>query len=279
MTFRRLLMFLDASAIVAILVEESDAASLAKRSNSRRDACTSPIALYEAVAGSHASLVSRSVRQRRCLDRFLDRARAADSAITAEIGRGALLAFERFGRGRHPAALNMGDCFAYACARHLDIPLLFKGETSLDRHYDRLMPRRRGMAVFFTSDTHFGHGGALGLYRRPFASVAAMNEALVERWNETVGPEDTVWHLGDFAIRQRPTVVADLSPVSTAASTLSPATTILRQRASSRAGRASNPISRSRSTAFRWSSAITRFGAGATWARVGSICTAIPTAG
>ena len=66
------------------------------------------------------------------------------------------------------------------------------------------------MAIFFTSDTHFGHGGALGLYRRPFASVAAMNEALVARWNQTVGPEDTVWHLGDFAIRQRPDVVADL---------------------------------------------------------------------
>ena len=66
------------------------------------------------------------------------------------------------------------------------------------------------MAIFFTSDTHFGHGGALGLYRRPFASVAAMNEGLVERWNETVGPDDVVWHLGDFAIRQRPTVVADL---------------------------------------------------------------------
>jgi calcineurin-like phosphoesterase family protein len=66
------------------------------------------------------------------------------------------------------------------------------------------------MAIFFTSDTHFGHGGALGLYRRPFVSVAAMNEGLVERWNETVGPDDVVWHLGDFAIRQRPTVVADL---------------------------------------------------------------------
>ena len=66
------------------------------------------------------------------------------------------------------------------------------------------------MATFFTSDTHFGHGGALGLYRRPFASVAAMNEALVERWNETVGPDDVVWHLGDFAIRQRPAVVAEL---------------------------------------------------------------------
>src|SRR5215472_13455191 len=66
------------------------------------------------------------------------------------------------------------------------------------------------MAVFFTSDTHFGHGGALGLYRRPFASVAAMNEALVARWNETVGSDDVVWHLGDFAIRQPRSVVADL---------------------------------------------------------------------
>jgi calcineurin-like phosphoesterase family protein len=66
------------------------------------------------------------------------------------------------------------------------------------------------MAIFFTSDTHFGHGGALGLYRRPFASVAAMNEGLVERWNERVGPEDVVWHLGDFAIRQRPAVMTAL---------------------------------------------------------------------
>jgi calcineurin-like phosphoesterase family protein len=66
------------------------------------------------------------------------------------------------------------------------------------------------VTVFFTSDTHFGHGGALGLYRRPFASVAAMNEAIVERWNGTVGPDDEVWHLGDFAIRQLPAVTAEL---------------------------------------------------------------------
>jgi calcineurin-like phosphoesterase family protein len=66
------------------------------------------------------------------------------------------------------------------------------------------------VAILFTSDTHFGHGGALGLYRRPFPSVAAMNEGLIERWNETVGPQDEVWHLGDFAIRQPRTVVADL---------------------------------------------------------------------
>lgn len=59
---------------------------------------------------------------------------------------------------------------------------------------------RFDMAIFFTSDTHFGHAGALGLYRRPFPSVEAMDEAMIERWNATVGPEDEVWHLGDMAV-------------------------------------------------------------------------------
>jgi calcineurin-like phosphoesterase family protein len=58
------------------------------------------------------------------------------------------------------------------------------------------------MTVFFTADTHFGHGGALGLYRRPFGSVREMDAAMVERWNDTVGPVDEVWHLGDFAVRR-----------------------------------------------------------------------------
>jgi calcineurin-like phosphoesterase family protein len=58
------------------------------------------------------------------------------------------------------------------------------------------------MAVFFTADTHFGHGGALGLFRRPFASVQAMDEAMIGRWNERAGPADEVWHLGDFAVRR-----------------------------------------------------------------------------
>jgi calcineurin-like phosphoesterase family protein len=58
------------------------------------------------------------------------------------------------------------------------------------------------MAVFFTADTHFGHGGALGLFRRPFASVQEMDDAMISRWNESVGPADEVWHLGDFAVRR-----------------------------------------------------------------------------
>jgi calcineurin-like phosphoesterase family protein len=59
------------------------------------------------------------------------------------------------------------------------------------------------MALFFTSDHHFGHGGARGLFQRPFASTAEMDAATAARWGEVVGPQDQVWHLGDFAVRQR----------------------------------------------------------------------------
>ena len=57
------------------------------------------------------------------------------------------------------------------------------------------------MATFFTADTHFGHAGARALYRRPFATVPEMDRAMIERWNAAVIPADTVWHLGDFAVR------------------------------------------------------------------------------
>ncbi|HET6521877.1 MAG TPA: hypothetical protein VFG47_18960 [Geminicoccaceae bacterium] len=66
------------------------------------------------------------------------------------------------------------------------------------------------MATFFTGDTHFGHGGALGRFRRPFGSVAEMDAAMVARWNEVVGPEDEVWHLGDLAVRVKPAAMGAL---------------------------------------------------------------------
>lgn len=47
--------------------------------------------------------------------------------VTAETAQLAFSAFKRFGRGRHPAKLNYGDCFSYALARQLDCPLLFVG--------------------------------------------------------------------------------------------------------------------------------------------------------
>jgi calcineurin-like phosphoesterase family protein len=64
--------------------------------------------------------------------------------------------------------------------------------------------------IWFTADTHFGHGGAMGRFKRPFGSIAEMDETMVVRWNETVAPADEVWHLGDFAVRAKGERVAEL---------------------------------------------------------------------
>lgn len=52
--------------------------------------------------------------------------------------------------------------------------------------------------IFFTSDTHFGHANILEYSHRPFATVEAMDEALIANWNTVVHPSHEVWHLGDF---------------------------------------------------------------------------------
>lgn len=55
------------------------------------------------------------------------------------------------------------------------------------------------MAVWFTSDHHFGHKRIIELANRPFASVEEMDAEMVRRWNTVVAKGDTVYHLGDFA--------------------------------------------------------------------------------
>ncbi len=54
--------------------------------------------------------------------------------------------------------------------------------------------------IYFTSDTHFFHHNIIGYCDRPFLNIEMMNEAMIERWNKTVNPEDTVYHLGDFCM-------------------------------------------------------------------------------
>lgn len=57
------------------------------------------------------------------------------------------------------------------------------------------------MTTFFTADTHFGDHRTINIARRPFADVATMDAALIERWNAVVSAADEVWHLGDVARR------------------------------------------------------------------------------
>jgi len=55
--------------------------------------------------------------------------------------------------------------------------------------------------IFFTADTHFGHGNIIKHCSRPFGGTTEMDQELIRRWNEVVGPEDTIYHLGDFSYR------------------------------------------------------------------------------
>ena len=57
--------------------------------------------------------------------------------------------------------------------------------------------------IFYTSDTHFNHAAVIKYCNRPFLDVPMMNSVMIERWNRVVRPEDTVYHLGDFAMGQR----------------------------------------------------------------------------
>lgn len=65
------------------------------------------------------------------------------------------------------------------------------------------------MTIFYTSDSHFYHANIMKHCNRPYADVESMNEDLIRRWNIVVKPEDTVYHLGDFAFRQK----SDLTPI------------------------------------------------------------------
>jgi len=64
--------------------------------------------------------------------------------------------------------------------------------------------------MFFTADTHFGDHRTINIWRRPFANTAEMDALLIARWNAVVAPDDTVWHLGDFA--RRADAVPELLP-------------------------------------------------------------------
>ena len=120
--------FLDASVIVAILTREADADSLSDRLDELETPMTSPLAIFESALGVAKKRKSTALEAAKDVRDFLEMAQAAIVRITGEDAELALSAFDRFGKGRHRAALNMGDCFAYACAKARNVPLLFKGD-------------------------------------------------------------------------------------------------------------------------------------------------------
>ncbi|WP_267358647.1 MULTISPECIES: type II toxin-antitoxin system VapC family toxin [unclassified Methylobacterium] len=120
-------MFVDASAIVAIVVCESGHRPLLERLREGPVRLTSGVAVYEAaLAIARLKSVPPEVAQE-IVDDFLDATGVTRVAIAAAETRLAITAHTRYGKGRHPARLNLGDCFAYACARVYDVPLLYIG--------------------------------------------------------------------------------------------------------------------------------------------------------
>jgi ribonuclease VapC len=121
------LVFVDSSAIVSMVVKESDADELANRLETARSPLTSGLAVFETVLGVMRIHRWTVPRAREAVEEFLEIAGVKVIDISEQDARAALEAFSRFGKGRHRAALNMGDCFSYACASERGIPLLCKG--------------------------------------------------------------------------------------------------------------------------------------------------------
>lgn len=118
-------MIVDTSAIVAILQDEPEAAAFTRlitNSPVVRISAATYVELGVVIDGSRDPVLSGA------LDRVLEESRVVIEAFTVSQAQAARIAYQKFGKGSgHPARLNMGDCFAYALARDLGEPLLFKG--------------------------------------------------------------------------------------------------------------------------------------------------------
>jgi ribonuclease VapC len=117
-------MVIDSSAIAAILLNEPDAAAFEQL------VADDPIRLMSAGTLIETGMIIESKLGAvggREFDLWLQRAKVEIVAVDDEQADFARRGWRRFGKGRHPAGLNYGDCFAYALAVSRDEPLLFKG--------------------------------------------------------------------------------------------------------------------------------------------------------
>ena len=121
-------MFVDASALVAILTLEEGHHALADGLRRAKVRMTSGIAVYEAALAIARLMAMPAIEAHTIVIDFLARTRIGMVPIATNEAEAAVAACARFGKGQgHPAQLNLGDCFAYACAQTNDLPLLFVG--------------------------------------------------------------------------------------------------------------------------------------------------------
>jgi len=126
-------MFVDASAIIAILTDEEDGSRLAKALDEVPAASriTSVLAVWEATLALYRMNGIPMSEAAARIQEFLQQARTAVLPVSAEELQLALQAFDRYGRHCYPEkdrnrALNLADCFHYACAKSHDAPILHK---------------------------------------------------------------------------------------------------------------------------------------------------------
>ncbi len=121
-------MFLDTSAIIEILLSLPRSSELmAQLERSSRSRSTGPTVVYEAavvLSGKQSLQLNEAERLVRSLLKMLD---VTVVSATDDTASAAIHAFSRYGKGRHPAKLNFGDCFAYAGAKAAGLPLLYVG--------------------------------------------------------------------------------------------------------------------------------------------------------
>jgi ribonuclease VapC len=119
-------MIVDTSALIAILRDDPDATEFANAIASatvRRISAANYLEAAAVIDGSHEPIASRR------FDDLIREAQLRIEPVTEAQAQTARAAYRDFGRGSgHPARLNFGDCFAYALAKALNEPLLFKGD-------------------------------------------------------------------------------------------------------------------------------------------------------
>jgi ribonuclease VapC len=128
-------MVIDTSALLAILQNETERSSFSEALEIAEVRVTSAASFVEISMIIESRYGSDGVRD---LDLLIAKAQIALEPVDVDQAHLARQAFRQYGKGRHPAGLNFGDCFSYALARSRAEPLLFKGkdfaQTDIERH-------------------------------------------------------------------------------------------------------------------------------------------------